>query len=100
MRGSGVRAVVVGVVALAFVAGAIVMGMASQREKEEECEEWSDRYVAAVDAAIEDGSIQALQTGEEPPPAAQEVLDLAEDKPESCEPPQTQIPFPQNPQGG
>ncbi len=100
MKGTGAKAAVVTVLALAFVAGAIVIGMASQREKEKECEEWSDRYVAAVDAAIEDGSIQALATGEDPPPAAQEVLDLAEDKPEACDPPQTDIPFPQGPPGG
>ncbi|HEV2757364.1 MAG TPA: hypothetical protein VG318_16485 [Actinomycetota bacterium] len=100
MKGGGARGLIAGVVALALVAAAIVVGMASQRDKEKECDEWSDRYVAAVDAAVEDGSIQALATGEDPPPAAQEVLDLAEEKPEACTPPQTQIPFPQNPQGG
>lgn len=100
MKGGGAKGLIVGLIALAFVAGAVVMGMAAQNEREEECEEWSDRYVAAVEAAIEDGSIQALASGEDPPPAAQEVLDLAEDKPDSCTPPQTDIPFPQNPQGG
>ncbi|MFN2588853.1 MAG: hypothetical protein ABR613_12155 [Actinomycetota bacterium] len=100
MRGGAARAIIVTVVAAGLVATAIVMGMASQREKEKECEEWSDRYVAAVDAAIEDGSIQALATGEDPPPAAQKVLDLAEDKPEPCEPPQTDIPFPAGGPGG
>jgi hypothetical protein len=94
MRGGGVKGLVVGVVMLAFVAGAILMGMSAQREREKECDEWSDRYVAAVEAAIEDGSIQALATGAEPPPSAQEVLDLAEDKPDECTPPQTDIPFP------
>ena len=94
MKGGAGKAIVVSVLAAALVAGAIVMGMSAQREREKECDEWSDRYVAAVDAAIEDGSIQALATGEEPSGGAAEVIEIAEDKPDPCEPPQTDIPFP------
>ena len=96
MTGRAGKGLIVGVIALAFVAGAIVTGMAEQRDREKECDSWSDEYVAAVDAAIEDGSVQALATGEEPPPGAQKVLDLADEKPEGCTPPTTDIPFPQS----
>jgi hypothetical protein len=96
VTGRAGKGLIAGVIALAFVAGAIVTGMAEQRDREKECDSWSDEYVAAVEASIEDGSVQALATGEEPPAGAQKVLDLAEEKPEGCTPPTTDIPFPQS----
>jgi hypothetical protein len=100
MKGGGLKAAIVGVLSLGLIAAAIVMGMAAADDREKECDEWSDRYVAAVEASIEDGSVQALATGEDAPPGAQKVLDLAEEKPDGCNPPQTQIPFPADAQGG